>query len=101
MSERHSCFILGDLNIHQELLRAKKDHMTPDILQKHKDAIEFQNILTDNDFIQLIKEPTHTAHGTLDVLITQRDSVEKINSLQVKEENSFCNTDHFPTVFRT
>ena len=99
MSERHSCFILGDLNIHQELLRAKKDHMTPDILQKHKDAIEFQNILTDNDFIQLIKEPTHTAHGTLDVLITQRDSVEKINSLQVKEENSFCNTDHFPIVF--
>ena len=78
--------ILGDFNLHLELVNEPEDD-----LPNHKkidkiDATNFLSLLSDFGFKQLIQDPTHLHKGTLDLLITQDTSYLNEYHVGVKEE---------------
>ena len=91
--------IVGDLNIHVELLRKSDSELTKNHLVKKKDAISFSDVLNPYDFHQIIVEPTHERGGTLDLLILSSCALPLLRNHSVGLKNEVCVTDHFPVRF--
>ena len=88
------CIVLGDFNLHFELLQ-KDISMLPDHLKvKKKNVIDFCSIIHDYGFSQLVNEPTHEQNGTLDFIIVQNPLL--INNFNIGVKDEVCNTDHYP-----
>ena len=88
------CIVLGDFNLHFELLQ-KDISMLPEHLKvKKKNVIDFCSIIHDYGFSQLVNEPTHEQNGTLDFIIVQNPLL--INNFNIGVKDEVCNTDHYP-----
>ena len=57
----------------------------------------FVESFTEKGLDQCITEPTHNKGRTLDLLLTNNQSL--ISNLQVLEKDSICRSDHFPITF--
>ena len=87
------CVIVGDFNIHMELLS------TTAWLPAHRkvkkgDAEDFSMLLSNFGFVQLIDKPTHCFDGILDLLIVKDPSI--VNTYEVGLPNVACLSDHGP-----
>ena len=91
--------ILGDLNFHVELLLLDADTISSANVVKRKDAQDFISLLSDFDFEQMIREPTHDLDGTLDLLIVSPETNSILSDLIVGVKNEVCPSDHFPIKF--
>ena len=86
--------ILGDLNLHFELIQQDETFLPDHKRVKRKDAEKCCSILQEFGFYQLVDQPTHNLGGILDVVIVQNKSL--INKLSIGLEDEVCHTDHFP-----
>ena len=94
------CFLVGDFNIHVELINVDlDDNQTVYRKNKIKEAKLFMNALNENSMMQMVDVETHDLHGTLDLLLTERDKVSFIHSLRVGFKEEICESDNFPVIF--
>ena len=91
--------VLGDLNLHVELLYDMNVHLTASDLIKRNDAKDFVTLLSDFDFKQLINVPTHELGGTLDLVIVSSEAINLLSGLNVGVKDEVCPSDHFPIKF--
>ena len=92
-------FLVGDYNIHVELCNENLHGHTTSRETKIKDAKFFINTLNENNVVQLVNTETHKQHGTLDLLLTQVDKIQYVQSLSIGYKDEICESDHFPVIF--
>ena len=88
-----SFIIVGDFNIHLELLRTTA-WLPAHRKVKKNDAEDFSMLLSTFGDMQLIDTPTHCLGGILDLLIVQDPTI--VNSFEVGLPNIGCVSDHGP-----
>ena len=91
--------VLGDLNLHVELLYDMNAQLTASDLIKRNDAKDFVTLLSDFDFKQLVNVPTHELGGTLDLVIVSSEAINLLSGLNVGIKDEVCPSDHFPIKF--
>ena len=87
------CIVVGDFNIHMELLSTTA-WLPAHRKVKKKDAEDFSHLLGNFGFVQLIDKPTHCFNGILDLLIVKDRSI--VNSFEIGLPNVACISDHGP-----
>ena len=90
--------IIGDFNIHYELLCVDNNESLSSYQKKlNTEAKLLYNLLANNNFVQLIEGPTHDHYGTLDLLIVRSSSLVHHSFVGLKDE--VCRSDHYPVHF--
>ena len=94
--ESSSYIFVGDFNLHVELVDSPiTDSFTSKYTQtKLKDAKSFISLLEENDFKQIVNEPTHEKGGTLDLVFIQNDTHKLLSDVFVCNKDEVCSSDH-------
>ena len=104
-SDPYPCYIVGDFNLHVELVGnvIPTPNVDPELTQsrqvKQKDATLFLDLIHDSNFTQTITSETHDQHGTLDLLMTHSDNIPTIQNIEIGLKNEICESDHFMIKF--
>ena len=62
--------------------------------------VQNSTILPSNiSFCQLVKGQSHSQNRPLDFVIIQVENIDNVSSLEIKEENPVCPSDHYPITF--
>ena len=96
------CFVLGDFNIHVELIQnssCANEILSVSRNTKRSHADKFLKLLEEVNFGQFVDTPTHELQGTLDLLITQTLNKDMVKGLYIGYKNEICESDHFLVSF--
>ena len=91
--------IVGDFNLHVELLNHQLETLSSSKKVKHNDAVSFLKLLEDFDYSQQISKATQIQGGTLDLLIISKAFLDVVKCHDVGSRNEICSTDHMPIHF--
>ena len=103
MEESYPYFIMGDFNLHVELIKKLSSDVsnaeTANIRKKFSDALNFLDMINDFNFTQVISQSTHELGGTLDLLLASDINAKLIQSLHVCDKDEVCESDHYAVCF--
>ena len=85
-------FVVGDFNLHSVTWPVDDNSVIHNPTDKN-----FVDTFNDVCLSQCITSPTHIKGKTLDILLTNYDSL--IQDIIVHEHNSICKSDHYPITF--
>ena len=91
--------IVGDLNLHVELMSKDNAQLSASDVTLKSNAAAFLDLLDMYDLHQIIDKPTHILGGTLDLLIVTPESMKLIDRFAVGIKDEICSTDHFHISF--
>ena len=85
--------LVGDLNIHVELVTHQTHCFTPGMATKKREASSFLDLLDQFGLKQIVNQPTHNLGGTLGVTIIPKQY--SALTVEVGLKDMVCSSDHF------